>query len=242
MVVPHFAHCAPNWQAKRVSAGAKRRPSTRLEQRRDFTCASKLAPVSSLVLQLWACSLENMERIWQIEDNYPESLIGKYDRKAGPDRLLLRRGKTLSKEEKEWKFTFEASVKQLYGIDDLANCTLTPLVSPKLASLIGEYTSNDVEFLPARIQACDGEITDYQLLNSLSTKSAVDFEESDPVFIPGTDAVMKFNRLRLRKNSLGTHHIARCEEYRSYLLISNVLADAIENSGMTFSLPESITA
>jgi hypothetical protein len=184
-----------------------------------------------------------MPRIWKIHDGYPESLIGEYLSVSGPDRFLLRQGKPLSDAGAEWTFRFNGSVERLRRFDDLANNTMAPLVSPRLVSLLAELAGDDIEFLPSKIYAKGDEIADYRLLNAVSSVEAVDFVESEPVFIPGTDAVMKFNRLRLKESCLGSRLIARCEEYRSYLIVADRLAQAVENSamtGMSLKRPEDI--
>jgi len=174
-----------------------------------------------------------MTYIWHIHDNYPESMIGEYDRKTGPDRFLLKNALDLSDEAGPWRFAFRSPVSRLREFDDLANNAMVPLVSPRMAELLAAIAKNDVQLLPAEIHARDGEIRDYRLLNARRCLAAVDRSNSEFSLIPGSDAIMSFRRLALIDEVLAEHHVARCAEYTSFLIVSDRLAKAILEAGMT---------
>jgi hypothetical protein len=174
-----------------------------------------------------------MTYIWQIHDNYPESMIGEYDRKTGPDRSLLKNAKDLSHVGLPWCFAFRGHVSRLRQFDDLANNAMVPLISPRLSEIVMTIAEKDAQLLPVEIHARDGEIRDYRLLNALVSLSAVNRLDSEFSLIPGTDAIMSFRRLALIDDCLDGHHLARCAEYGSYLLVSEQLANAILEARVT---------
>ena len=194
------------------------------------------------VSQLFA-RLITMTYIWQIHDSYPELMIGEYDRKNGHGRFLLKKGQRLGDEIGPWRFTFQALVANLRKLDDLANNTLVPLISPRLAKLVLAITDQDAQLLPVEIDASDGTIREYRLLNVLAQLPAVDRSVSEFSLIPGSNEVMKFRKLVLLEGCLGDHQLARCKEYSSYLLVSDKMASPMLDSqmaGMQMTLPQNI--
>jgi hypothetical protein len=187
--------------------------------------------------------MKTMTCIWGIDDAYPESLIGRYDRVSNPDRFLLGKGIRLDSESGSWRFFFPGQTKSLRKFDDLANNALVPLVSARLASLLIELAPDDVQLLPAEIEAQDGRIDDFHLLNVISMVPAVDRALSIFSLVRGTQAIMSFKKLMLILDCLGSHVLARSAEYRSHVLVSHSLVEAIQRAGMLgmqFTLPEDI--
>jgi hypothetical protein len=174
-----------------------------------------------------------MTRVWSIHDRYPEGLIGVYDSDANPDRLVLKRGCPVDVGSSPLAFTFQAKASRLRRIDDLASTAMVPLVSHRLAALLEQLASSDVQLLPARIHAKDGVIEDYRVANATSAVSAVDLQRSKFSLVHGTDRIMSFKVLVLVDRCLGEHALARCAEYHSFLLASDALANAMEEGGMT---------
>ena len=160
-------------------------------------------------------------------------MIGEYDRKNGPDRFLLKRGQRLGDGIGPWRFMFRAPVARLQKFDDLANNTLIPLISPRLAELVLATAEQDFELLPAEIETRDGAIQGYRLLNVLTRLPAVDRSSSTFTLVPGSEAIMGFRKLVLLEGCLGDHHLARCAEYSSFLLVSSKLAAMLIETGMT---------
>jgi len=175
--------------------------------------------------------MTQMPRIWQIDDDYPERMIGEYDRKNGPDRFLLKKGQRLSGLG-PWRFAVRGRASQVRRLDDVANNAMVPLVSPRLAELLMSVAAEDIELLPAEIEASDGTVGDYRLLNALALVHAVDQEQSEFTLITGSDRIMSFSRLVLRGGCLGDHALARCAEFTSFLLVSGRTAAAIADAAM----------
>lgn len=173
-----------------------------------------------------------MTYIWKIHDHYPESLIGEYDRKSGPDRFLLKKGQRLEAELGPWNFKFKGPISRLRKFDDLANNTLTPLVSPRLAEILATIANKEIQLIPTKIHARDGIIEDYQLVNVTAMLPVVNRELSEFKYIPGTEAILSFRKLTLVEGCMDKNNIARCAEYHSFLLVSKGLAEAISDANM----------
>jgi len=174
-----------------------------------------------------------MTYIWRIHDHYPESLIGDYDRKNGPDRYLLKKGQRLSEELGTWTFEFKGPISRLQKFDDLANNAMTPLVSPRLAEILTTIASKDIQLIPTEIHARNGIIEDYQLVNVTAMVPAVNKELSEFKFIPESDAILSFRKLTLTDGCMGENNLARCAEYNSFLLVAKRLSEAIRDAQMT---------
>lgn len=174
-----------------------------------------------------------MTYIWKIQDSYPGSCIGSYDRETGPDRFLLKNACDLSAEAKPWRFVFQCTVQRLRKFDDLVNNAMVPLVSSRLADLVSSVAGSDIQLLPTEIHARDGDVQDYCLLNALFRVPAIDRSRSEFWTIPGFQEIMGFHRLVLMDECLNEHHIARCAEYASYLLVSDSLASVLMEAKMT---------
>src|SRR5262245_32957850 len=138
-----------------------------------------------------------MPLIWQIPDDYPEQAIGEYDRIGSPDRFLFLKGRPLG-DLPPPTIRFSIRVDRLRKFDCLAHSGMIPLVSQRLAAALSRVCSGDVQLFPAVVHATDAELVGYSLVNATRDVAAVDYAESSFVPIPGTDAVMKFNRLRHR--------------------------------------------
>ncbi len=62
-----------------------------------------------------------MVYLWKIPDEYPEKLIGEYDRENSPDRFIFKKGEILSSDLAKPVIMFDVSVQDLRELDDLAN-------------------------------------------------------------------------------------------------------------------------
>ena len=59
-------------------------------------------------------------------------------------------------------------------------------------------------------------------MNVLPRVASVDLSGSNFIFIPGTKQIMKFNRLKLKPDALGAHHLAREVQFNSFILVSEI--------------------
>jgi hypothetical protein len=183
-----------------------------------------------------------MPLIWQIPESYPEPAIGEYDRAASPDRFLFQQARPLN-DLPPPSIRFDVRADQLRKFDCLAHSGMIPLVSQRLSAVLSRVCPDDVQLFPAVVRAVDAELAGYSLVNATREVAAVDYADSSVVPIPGTDAVMKFNRLRHRLGVFDGIHIARERDYHSHLLISESLAGELLRMGFTglqFTHPEEV--
>lgn len=184
-----------------------------------------------------------MPFLWQIPDGYPEEAIGDYDREASPDRFLLRKACGLGGSFGVATVRFKVSGDALREFDELPNSSMTPLVSERLKSLLSGVCPLDVEFLPTNVIAANGRLSGYSLLNVVHAVKATNLSQSAVVPIPGTQAIMKFNRLRLLEGCMGEHQLARNADYLSHILVGDGLAKEMlreKISGVRLAVPEEI--
>lgn len=181
--------------------------------------------------------------LWRIPTDYPEELIGHYMRKESPDRFLFRKGEELPSSIAIPRFEFNAPAAKLEQYDVLPNSTQIPLVSPKVAESLRGLCPNDIQLFEANIIASGQEIQGFKLLNATHLVSCVDHANSDYSFIPGTDAIMGFKKLKLVYDGLKKHHIAREAEYKSYLYVTEQVKGVFDSNkwqGCAFFPPESV--
>jgi hypothetical protein len=86
--------------------------------------------------------------------------------------------------------------------------------------------------LNAEIDARDGKIHEYRLLNICTILPAVNRERSKFRLIPNSDKIIAFERLVLIDECMKAHSLARCDEYKSYLLVADDLAISIRKAGI----------
>lgn len=114
-----------------------------------------------------------MSYTWEKDKiNYPENLVGEYDRQNSPDRFLFKRGEVLTL-NKTPIITFNASMDEILKFDELENNSGISLVSEKFAEKLSSYAKNEVQFLNTVIKANDGEITTYKLVNVIKSMQQV---------------------------------------------------------------------
>lgn len=184
-----------------------------------------------------------MVYLWKIPDEYPEKLIGEYDRKHSPDRFIFKKGERLPLGLVEPIIKFDASIEELKELDDLANSAMVPVVSERLASILMELASQDIQLLDVVIEAKNGKLGGYKILNVVSKVTGIDRECSKFMFVPGSDQIMSFRFLKYKANCLNNHCLARDAEYSSNLMVSQSLAEKLMEmklKGVGLYLPENI--
>ena len=173
-----------------------------------------------------------MTYFWRISDDYPESLIGEYDRSTSPDRFEFQKGCTLSADLGTPVFRFSAKKEEFLRYDDLANNAMVPLISEKFASLLVEAASEDIQLFDTVVSAVDGEVNGYKLVNVTKKVDAVDREASSFSLVPGTDIIMGFTKITLIDDPLKGLKIARLGEQMSYVLIAESIKKIIIDNGI----------
>ncbi len=169
--------------------------------------------------------------LWEIADDYPEEMIGAYDKKLSGDRFSLKKGKKLPTDFKTPVFKFSVNEAELKQFDDLANNAMVPLVSQKVQGILLEVCPDDIQLLDAIISTNGNNILDYKVIVAVREVIGINHDSSEYKLIPETKKIMKFTKLRYFEGCLGKYHIARDKEYHSNLLISQVVRDALIESG-----------
>jgi hypothetical protein len=181
--------------------------------------------------------------LWRIPNEYPESLIGEYDKECSPDRFLFVQGKQIGNGSAVPSFRFTGNPEALRKYDVLPNSTMIPLVSERVAQILTRVCRNDIELLTASVHAAGEKLSGFCLVNVLPRVASVDHGGSNFIFIPGTKQIMKFNRLKLKSDALGAHHLAREVEFNSFILVSEILKQVFDServTGHAFAPPEAI--
>ena len=168
--------------------------------------------------------------LWKIPDDYPENLIGTYERDISPDRFIFLQGKEIPIDGPRPVLSFDAPVGVLEEFADLANNALVPLVSSEVASILQRHCPHDIQLIDAQVLASDKNLPGYRIVNATHTVRSINHEKSDYSIVPGTNEIMGFRKLVCLPGCLGSHAIARDGEYLSNLLICRGLRDLLSGA------------
>ncbi len=171
--------------------------------------------------------------LWRVSDNYPQSLIGEYQREGTPDRFLFKKGETLPEPVGLPIIKFNAPISKLRKFDCLTHSALVPLVSATCAELLREIAPSDVQLIKARVVGSDSVTDEFSLVNVTSKVCGIDRERSEFKCVPGTQQIMSFRKLSYVEDCLGRHGLARDSEYLAHLLVSNAVAERLINEGLS---------
>lgn len=165
-----------------------------------------------------------MTYLWRIPDDYPRSMIGEYKREGTPDRFLFKRSELVPESVGLPGVKFDASCAELRKFDCLSSNAQVPIVSPDLAKFLLEFAPNDIQFVSMQVEANDGAIEDYVLLNVIKKVSCINHDISKYMIVPGTTEIMGFRQLDFVSGCMGEHSLARDSEYLSHLLVADHVA------------------
>lgn len=166
--------------------------------------------------------------LWKIPDDYPEVLIGKYQRKVSPDRFLFQQGREIVGNLPTPVVMFDAPAKDLTPFADLANSGMLPLVSQPVADVLVRMCASDVQMIPARVVAADAEVPGYSIVNATRTVRSIDHARSQYSLFPGTNAIMRLHTLVCVPECLGSYALARDQEFLSNLLVRADLGEQLK--------------
>lgn len=161
-----------------------------------------------------------MRFLWRMPDDYPEALIGEYQKETAPDRFDLQKGKSLGNEWGVPEFEFQATSEELSKFDDLANNAMVPLVSSRVAAFLNQSSGELVELIPASIKTQDGNLEGYSVVNVRHFGESVDREKSQYTCIPGTEQPMSFSKLEFRENP-DSRMIVREKIYPGFIVVTD---------------------
>jgi hypothetical protein len=181
-----------------------------------------------------------MVYLWNMPENYPKELIGRYDRERGPDRFLFKAGRRLGTEAGHPAICFSARQSKLLKFDSLANNAMVPLINDRVARILLEICPDDVELVDTLVVAKDQTFSGYRIVNATNRARGIDLAGSEYTMMVNANAILGFKKLRYLEGCLGTHDLAREDEYSSFLLVSERLRNAIvaeRTSGIELRLP-----
>ncbi|MCE2570701.1 hypothetical protein [Motilimonas eburnea] len=124
-------------------------------------------------------------------------------------------------------FKFNCKLNKLNGLCELANNKRVPLVNKAIRDLLSGHCSH-IQFLESIVQCKDGIAKDYFVVNVLSFVDALDKRDSVFDFVPGTEAIMRFEKIKYND---GDFMIAREVNYRVHLLVNGILARMLKEHG-----------
>jgi len=176
--------------------------------------------------------------IWRIASDCPNNLITVHD-KESVDPTLFRKSRSIEP-ARPLRFVFHGKRSPFLREDYLPNSAMLPLVSKAVASRLAAVAGAAFQSLPSVVLCDDGEF-EATLLNPLEVVSAVDWSNSNALYIPGTKQVMKFTKLALLPDALGNLDIARLDDFRSFILVSERVKNLLAKSKLCeFVLPSEI--
>jgi len=181
--------------------------------------------------------------LWRAFKNSQNKYIAIYDGEKSPDRYLFNCGKEVALESLNSNIIFQHKLtkRQVIQFDNIPNNSDSPLVNQKIVNALLELSPTDVQFFDAEIRCKDGVLTNYKLLNVISTIMGLDHEKSIYNKVHGTEAILGFEYCAYKPNCMGGHQIARNREYQSHLLVTQKIKHAFEKekfTGIWFVTPE----
>ncbi|MEH7353861.1 DUF1629 domain-containing protein [Neobacillus drentensis] len=165
--------------------------------------------------------------IWSIPVGFQNKRIGEYIKGSGTDRFIFREGRELTEQIVPPKVVFECSEKYLNGV--LPNSGLLLIGSKKIVDILEEICPHDIQVFEANVYVGEKKIPNYYLLNIVNAVEVLDKDKSDFTTIKGTNAILNFKKIVYKFDGLpNNHHIVRNLDYKSHVLVSEVLKDAFE--------------
>lgn len=188
----------------------------------------------------------NKPYLWHCPGNYPNSAILDYKRRERKTRsFTFMYGHPLPfdtgnsnlyftlQDPKKYDLIFHAEVpmEKLLKFDTLPNnCSgRPPIVNQRVLDLLTKHCPNDFQAFPVTIcnenpKLPDFENHDYFLLNLTNLVDAIDFKESKLTWDDDGD-IDDLKTLRLKSNSMKSHHLARLKLYKIKVLVSPELVE-----------------
>lgn len=176
-----------------------------------------------------------MVYIWTVPRDYPLSMVGEHHPIGSADYLDYREARRLPDDYRAVDFIkFEQPIEKVLRYDNLESSISPPIVSPRLREAIEKLAPADVQFLPVRIVARDGQSDDYSIVNALKKVDAVDLGVSEPQFLADGISVIGWRKLVHRPDGMGDAGIGRDINYMGHLLVSERVKTELDLGGFKF--------
>lgn len=178
---------------------------------------------------------------WEETSEAFEEAFSEYDFENSTDTAELRMGAPAPEDFGIGRIFFDVRLKKLGPYDILPMTGGPLLLGRRLKEFMSQSAGNDLEFLPAKVIAKDGESSDYFLMNVLNKIPCVDKEKSkrEPKLtmiysvVPGG--------LVLVDDCMQGHQIVRDASLHSLILVSDELAEKLRQAdfkGLELKAPE----
>lgn len=162
--------------------------------------------------------------LWRTPDEYPEELIGEYDREISPDRFELAAGEPVS-ECGSITVRFECPLRDLLAYDVLPNSSMLPIVNERVRAILEDLAADASEFVDATVVASDGDSKAYSVVVVTKKEDLLNRDKSVFSLVPGTEAIMGFTTLRY--DGPMVHALARNTSYLPHILVAEQLREAL---------------
>ncbi len=142
-------------------------------------------------------------------ENVPQKSYAMYNRNISFSRFELMRCTSLKDiKDKKFMFTVENPIEKVLKWDFLPNNSGSSLVNKKGLDFISELCPNEFEYYDTVIEAADGIITDYKIINILVSVKIADEEKTKyTTFTDGT--LFSYEKLVAKDNPLEGHNMVR---------------------------------
>ena len=88
-----------------------------------------------------------------------------------------------------------------------------------------KHAEEDVQFFDAKMECADGVCLDYKMLNVTHSIKGIDHEKSTYSKMKLAEQIAGFQNVVYKKGCLSEHQLARDQEYKGHLLVSQALFD-----------------
>jgi len=173
--------------------------------------------------------------LWERPKEYSEEEIGIYDQDHSLDYFLFQRGKYLSNKQIDVKpvIKFDLTMQQTKRFDCLLNTSSVPIINNRLADLLREYAAFDIQLFDVKIECIDGELEGYKIMNVCHAVKGIDHAQSVYKKSSVGNYLTRVKRLIYKAGCLGNHKLARDEEYKGNLLVSDFLHNILSKHNFT---------
>ena len=177
-----------------------------------------------------ALSKMNMIYLWEDPEKYPFSREGIYNEDISPDRFLFYRSNLVTGELPKIIFNFKCPSKFIENLGTIPNDSASPLVREDVLEILDDLIGDQIQAFDTELHTKNGILYDYKLVNILNKVKGVNMDESICEYLTDEVTINGFEFLTLKENCLGKLNLARLEEQRSYILVSEALKERFEKN------------
>jgi Immunity protein family (Imm11) len=151
-----------------------------------------------------------MYYVWTISSDFPNLYWLEYDSANNPDYLDFFNSEILEfKKEVKFYLNRKASIDKFKSFDYIKSDAI-PIVSNKLAEIIRQETSEDVQLIEVKVFQENNFVDTYFIPNVLNIIDCIDPQKSIK------DEFDDYMKLTFKPKGLGNHKIVKAEGYRDW--------------------------